>query len=181
MALAALLTTGCQYDPYTWTFTRREPKAADLVGRYVPTDETVAMLTNRMHYTHATTWIDLKQDGRFDAHAIPDCWMNSFGAPSNQFDHGQGNWHAEKHQDWWAVELEFDNALGITGVRDWTILITEADGSVTSKSGKASGFVTYAMLVGQRAPYTLHLTVGDPDSGIALQYRKENGPNRRLE
>ncbi len=97
--------------------------------------------------------------------------------PAGKFDNGEGKWDIEKKQDWWVVGLEFNNALGITSIKDWEVVVKNLDGTVTVESGRAGKFWTSIDLIGEQAPYILHLTVGDPDSGRALQYERIERPD----
>ena len=53
-----------------------------------------------------------------------------------------------KHQDWWAIDLNFTRANHSSDMR----------------------------LVGQKPPYLLNLTVGDPDAGTAMQFEEAVRP-----
>ncbi|MFZ4766873.1 MAG: hypothetical protein ACOYMN_18125 [Roseimicrobium sp.] len=145
------------------------------------TADTKKMVAERMNYPFGDSWIVLRPDGTFTLHDLPDCWATDFGEPKGKFDQGKGRWEVRKNLKWWAIGLMFDSAAGITSVKDWTLTITEKDGSVKKVNGKDRGYDTSPFLVGENPPYIIHFTVGDPDAGIGLQYQKSKEPNQTLQ
>ena len=151
LVIAALpLMVACQYDPYTAVFTSTRPEPSALVGTYTPTARTMAMI-KRTGYPPAESQIVLRADGTFLLERVPDWWLTDFGKPAGGFDSGSGKWSVTRSQEWWAIELDF-NSIQLHSKPD------------------LHGLVTYAMLVGQAPPYLLHLTIGDPDVGKAMQF-----------
>ena len=144
---------GCQFDPYTSVYTRTEPKAEDLVGVYVPDKATARFIAE--HYPAIGTSIVLSADGTIVLQNIPDCWKTLFGTFEGGFDSGTGRWKIQKHQEWWVL-----------GVDIWT------DG-FSSREHAHIGLTTEIFLVGEKPPYIIHLTIGDPDAGQALQFTRK--------
>lgn len=157
LILFASLLAGCQFDPYTSDYTTTKPLASNLVGVYVPTQKTQTYIQSMGNYPSVKMSITLFRDGTFNFNNIPDMWNTwgeSFGKFKGKFDSGSGQWSMRKGQDWWSVMLDFTSTTGFN-------------------SEKMKGrFVTSIMLVGEKPPYLLHLTVGDPDSGDAMQFEK---------
>jgi hypothetical protein len=168
-ATVTIFLIGCQFYP---CYTTKQPNPSDLVGVYQPTRATKKMLTQEMAYTNTDAYIILRSDGAFEMHKMPDCWLTRFGKPNNQYDFGQGCWTVRKKYSTWFIDLSFDDALGLTSVKDWQIKTTWKDGSITYQSGKASGFGAEAGLIGNQPPYRIYLTVGAPDSGIGLEFER---------
>jgi hypothetical protein len=151
VALAVLVSlTGCQWDPYTSVYTGKQPKPEDLVGMYVPDEATAHFIA--AHYSASEVSIVLSADGTINLHNIPDCWETPFGETEGGFDSGTGRWTIQKHQEWWVL-----------GVNIWT------DG-FSSRGHAHINLTTEIFLVGEKPPYIIHLTIGDPDAGNALQF-----------
>lgn len=155
LILALVILAGCQYDPYTSVYTTTQPKTNDVVGVYVPDTNTVALISKEGHYGPASPSITLLDDGTIIITNIPDWWL-TFGEPRGGFDSGRGTWSIQKHQDWWVLSVGFTD--------------TTQFASLTNKPG---GLGTEMMLVGEKPPYKIHLTVGDPDAGRGMEFEKK--------
>ncbi len=144
-----LLVSGCQYDPHAHLYTTKKPQTADVVGRYTLTSQTVtrdelAALQGR------PCAIDLRADGTFTATNVPPREIDSPG--TNFFDTlltGSGTWRID----------------GVGSVDDgvrplkthWGVYLD----SPTNKMQPVG-------LTGQKRPYGLIFTLGDPDTGAAM-------------
>ncbi|NJK28722.1 MAG: hypothetical protein HC851_09760 [Acaryochloris sp. RU_4_1] len=144
-----LLVQGCQYDPYTQLYTTEKPPAKSVVGSYTLTSQTLtpdglAALRGKV------CKIELRADGTFVATNVPP-WQSGFPA-TNFFDtliSGSGRWRID----------------GVGSIGDgqgpskthWGIYLN----SPTAKFEPLG-------LSGQKPPYGLIYTLGDPDSGEAL-------------
>jgi len=137
----AVIVAGCQYDPFTAVYTTKQPKAEDLVGWYVPTEETKRFITKEGHYPSVESSIALSADGTLTITNIPDWWLTPFGRPEGKFDSRRGKWTVQKHQDWWVIGVNLD-----------------------------PGFGTDLFLIGEKPPYKIHLIVGDPDEGRGMDF-----------
>ena len=73
--VASIVLVGCQYDPFTEVYTTKQPKAEDLVGLYVPSEETKAFIANEGHYSPAESSITFSADGSVSMTNIPDWWL----------------------------------------------------------------------------------------------------------
>jgi hypothetical protein len=137
----AIFFAGCQYDPFTAVYTTKQPKAEDLVGAYLPTEDTKKLITSQGHYPTIESAIVLSADGTVTMTNIPDWWQTPFGEPQGKFNSRRGNWTVQKHQEWWAVGLHLDPDFG-----------------------------TDLLLIGEKPPYTIHLIIGDPDQGRGMDF-----------
>ena len=156
--LLALVLSGCQCDPHTREYpaakTTPQPRVQDLAGTYLPTPETRDFIKNQGHYPSAKTFILLSRNGTFRFSNVPDCWHTESGDSRGLFDSGSGRWNVEKSQEWWDVGLDFTNTAGFHSEQ------------------LPNGLATFIQLSGQKPPYRLHLTVGDPDGGKALDFER---------
>jgi hypothetical protein len=143
--VASIVLVGCQYDPFTEVYTTKQPKAEDLVGLYVPSEETKAFIANEGHYSPAESSITLSADGSVSMTNIPDWWLTPFGESQGRFHSYHGRWTVQKHQDWWVVGVSLDDATG-----------------------------TEVFLIGEKAPYKIHIILGDPDGGRGMDFVRSN-------
>jgi hypothetical protein len=150
-----LILAGCQRDPYTSVYTTAQPRSNDLVGSYFPDVDTVALISKEGHYKTVSPSITLMNDGTIVITNIPDWWLTRSGEPGGGFDSGRGTWTVEKHQDWWAIGVGFDDTAQFS-------LLNRQPG----------GFATQMMLIGEKPPYRIHLTIGDPDAGMGMQFEE---------
>ena len=147
---------GCPHDPYAHSYTSAKPSESDLVGTYLLSEESSRLVAERGGYEKRPASIILEDKGVLRFANVPDWWNTSFGKPGGQFDSAVGRWKVERKQDrWWA--------LGITFPRE---------SPLASVGGSPVVFCAWIMLVGERPPYVLHLSIGDPDEGDAMQFVK---------
>ena len=145
-----VLLAGCQYDPFAHEFTSRRPVEDSVVGRYVPDDETLERLRTRFEIeVSSDAAFVLNSDKTFVAQYLPHCWFNTFDCVSGS-EAWKGSWALQQHQDWWTVALH-----------------------ITSRNSHPTSYHMPLMIRGEAPPYLLHLTIGDPDSGDALAFRRK--------
>ena len=151
LLLAVVLLAGCQYDPFAHEFTSRRPAEDSVVGRYVPDSASGARLRSRFKIEVSPfTELVLNSNGTFVARGLPNCWFSTFDCVTGS-DGWAGSWTLQQHQDWWAVALR-----------------------ITARNGeRMSSYHLPVMIRGERPPYLLHLTIGDPDSGDALAFQRQ--------
>jgi hypothetical protein len=154
IAVLAACLASCQHDPYTTNYTRKRPKT-DLCGTYVPDAATRELIAQVGHYPAAPTSITLLADGFLSIANVPDWWNTPFGESQGEFDSGTGGWNLQQHQQWWAISAHFGTTAHFASLQFRT-----------------DSFATEFMLVGQRPPYKLHLVVGDPDAGRAMEFER---------
>ena len=139
---------GCQYDPHGDIYTTTEPKVEDIVGTYVLDRFDLPMDTSKIH---CDVTVDLHVDGSFNATNIPpwgigEVHTNFFSLLSS----GNGKW--EK------------SALGTLdgSKRIWGAYLRTPDNRFHPVD-----------FTGDKPPYGLIFTLGDPDSGNAVLLKKK--------
>lgn len=147
-----LFLAACQYDPYTSEYTSHRPNDSDLPGEYVATVETRELIRNAHSYPACNPQVILHADHTFEIKDVPD-WFITEGDAGTKLVSGSGTWALQQHQEWWA--------LGI--------LFRESTGQSVFKGPFGMDF----MLVGEKPPYLVHMTIGDPDMGKAMQFQKQ--------
>jgi len=129
-------------------FAKNRPEQTDLVGKYIPTTDTLQFIRSEGGYEVIDISITLLQDGSFEMINMPDWWCEPFGESNGGFDSGRGKWQVAKRQEWWVIELDF------------------------SSENPPTGF-TSVPLVGEIPPYRLWFYVGDPDSGDVMIFESK--------
>lgn len=155
MPIAVLLLVACQYDPFAHEYTTRKPVEDTLIGRYVPDDESRERLRGRFKIElGSSSELLLRSDRTFLATHLPRCWSDVSDCVPGWED-WEGTWSLEQDQRWWAAGLH-----------------------ILSRNGKPENYRMPATLRGNAPPYILHLTIGDPDSGDALAFRRDPATSR---
>jgi hypothetical protein len=143
----ALLLTGCQYDPHADLYTTNEPNTDDIAGTYVLDKFDLPMDSSKAPHD---VEIEIRRDGTFTATNIPPWKMGE--ASTNFFSQllsGDGKWEKD------TVGTRSDSK------RIWGIDLRTPDNRFAP-----------AALTGEKPPYGLIFTLGDPDSGQAVLLRK---------
>jgi hypothetical protein len=155
LSFAAIgLLSGCPTNLDTPRYPTSQPAAVSLAGSYIPTAETKSLIVKAGGYGDKLSSIQLNADGTFRFENVPDWWRTDFGTPSGGFDSGGGTWKTAQHQGWWVLQLGF------------------SDTKQFSEPHRAEGMLTEANLIGQKAPYDLALTIGDPDQGREMRFSR---------
>jgi hypothetical protein len=151
----AILSIVCVCPSFeTEYFAQAQPKAADLVGTYVPTADTLDFVRKEGGYQVVEPIeIILKADGNFEMHHMPDWWRTEWGESEGGFDSGDGQWTVSKQQDWWDVEFQFKSREHFS-------------------EPVSNGFVTFIPIYGQAPPYKLWFYIGDPDGGDVMIFER---------
>ena len=157
LLLAALMLSACQRDSNPADYTLNAPEAKDLAGTYLPTTHTTELLRATGKYPVSNSSITLKADGTVTIVNVPDWWLSSFGEAKGKFDNGTGSWTIDKNKNWWLVVASFP-----TTTAQFTTSAVPVQGHVTAMLS----------LVGQDAPYTLQLSISDPNADLVMQYEK---------
>jgi hypothetical protein len=142
-----LLAAGCQHDPYAHLLTTVRPEPSEVVGRYTLVKQTVtagdlAALDGRLCV------VDLRADGTFSADRVPTVVDVPADNVFNTLVSVHGSWRVDSVGS-------VDN--GWSAKTHWGIYLD---------SGTA--MLVPAGLTGQKAPYGLIFTFGDPDGGKAM-------------
>jgi hypothetical protein len=152
----SLLLSSCLRDANPMNYTSGQPPMKELFGTYVPTERTMELLKATGKYSISDSSIKLKDDGTISIVNVPDWWLTSFGEAKGKFDNGHGTWIIDKNKNWWLIVASFPTTT-----------------AQFSSSVPTSGHVTAMLsLVGQKSPYTLQLSVSDPNADVAMQYQK---------
>jgi hypothetical protein len=149
--LLLAVSIACQYDPFAHEFTRVKPNAEELVGLYELDDESIEML-RRHNLAPPSSRLVLQHDGTFEISHVPTCWREASEC-SSALEGASGTWQVVKENEWWVVRLH------LLKIR-----------------GNATDYGMDANVRGDRPPLLLHFTVGDPDLGQALAFRKVQIP-----
>jgi len=149
IAMWLILTTGCQYDPYAGEMTTEQPKVKDVIGAYQFKEQNISQVHINKRGEKAT--IVLNADGTYQANNIP----NVFDLPDTAtctYISAKGKWKISE----------------IGGVERWSGLKPEWGITLTSidKNLENIGFT------GEKAPYGLMVTFGDPDEGTVMRFEK---------
>jgi hypothetical protein len=146
----AMMLTGCQYDPFAHEYTTMKPVENKLIGQYSPDAETRDRVGSQLNIqVDPACELVLNADHTFSAKNLPRCWFPPKGSDClpGKTD-VSGDWSLRQRGEWWSVDLNAHLQPG--GVmKTWNVP---------------------ALVRGDRPPYILHLTIGDPDSGNALAF-----------
>ena len=147
--LTLLFSIGCQYNPHANLLTTTEPREENIVGTYIldryylPGNRTLPNTDIR---------VELRPDGTFTAINVPP-W--NFGEPDENFlsafKSGEGNW-----------EKSVIGRLDPGSRKIWGVYLRTRDDQFHP-----------ANITGDKPPYGLIFTLGDPDSGHAILLKKE--------
>jgi hypothetical protein len=152
-AVLSLLLAACQHDPFAHAYSRRQPEFADLTGEYCLAFQTLDPSLDSVPSAKATgpfgrSSLTLQPDGTFVALDFP-AWLGEGHDTLQSLDTFTG---------WWNVGTIGGVSDGETATPIWGLRL-DADGRDT----------TWAHLVGESAPYTIHFRFGDPDAGNVMQ------------
>lgn len=147
--ILTVLVLACQYDPHGNLYTTTNPKEEDIPGTYIlyrydlPTDIIIE---------HNNVKLTLFPDGTFKGINIPP---NTLSSPDKNFFStllsGDGEW-----------KLGTIGTLGPGQKKIWGVYLRDSEDRFHSPS-----------LTGEKAPYGLIFTLGDPDTGDAVILRKQ--------
>jgi hypothetical protein len=148
-----LLLGGCQYNPWANGFFTGRAADNDLVGTYlIDADQQKRTFrigpSNSIFPINQSARIVLSGDHRAEFIGVPET-MGWQPCSVNGF----GSWRISKNDTFTTI------TAGVTN---------------NDPSSPCNGEVGYElMLYGQKPPYKLHITIGDPDSGDAIQFEKQ--------
>ncbi len=144
-----LLAQGCQYDPYAHLYTTEKPQTADVAGLYMLASQTVTQ-GGLAAFQGKPCLIYLQADGTFTATNVPPWELGSTG--TNFFSSlltASGTWRIDSVGS-------IDNGNGSLKTH-WGVYLDSPSAKI-----KPVG------LTGQKPPYGLIFTLGDPDGGEAM-------------
>lgn len=126
-------------------FARQKPLEADLVGRWVPTVQTLTDMRSYGGYAISTHELVLNADKTFSIKNMPDWWATDFGESKKGFQSASGKWALSS----------------AAGGRDWGIDL------VVGTSG-----IGFVHIRNQKPPYMIHIGIGDPDNGHFMLFER---------
>ncbi len=157
--LAFVSLVGCQYDPWADRFLTRQPAERDVVGLYT-VDQASLQRTIKLPMTGTVLKINSS------AHILlsPDHKAEFFHVPETINDDqscsitGRGTWRFGKNVSYIVVWAD----------------IADEEPDNRCKDAFTGKFAEELNLYGEKPPYKLHVTIGDPDLGDAIQFERRN-------
>lgn len=153
-----IIWSGCQYDPYYYSYLRSEPPAEEICGIWVVDTERTTwrkakafLQAGLLDPKHGC--LELESNGLFKLEGLPNFWSAAQRVivPENS---GSGRWTLEQDQNGiWYVDLSIEE--------------------VNDKAVKHEGDMVLFRREG--LDYFLHITIIDPDSGEALVMKRREG------
>ena len=148
---------GCQHDPWADQFLKSQPAESDLVGTYRVDSDTLA---RPISIRIGTKTLSISQDERIVLSA--DHKAQFFHVPEVQESatrtcvvSSAGSWELGRNDEYFVINLK--------------ILLKDY---LRSVDGCEETYYGQLMLYGKRPPYKFHITIGDPDSGDAIQFQR---------
>lgn len=154
-----LALAGCQHDPFADGFLTRQPAERDVVGWY-GVDHASMQRIIKLPMSGARVSIDpaahivLSADHKAEFFAVPDELDGSLSCSVT----GHGTWNLGRNDRFIVVR---------------TIIVDE-EPTDRCRHRFTANFGNELHLYGERPPYRLHVTLGDPDSGDAVQFERRN-------
>ena len=148
--LLLYLLAGCQYDPHAHLYTTHKPAKRDVAGHYFLSNQTITD-EGLSALKGMSCTIDLRNDGTFTVNRVPPDIQNS---PSqelfNKLVSGSGTWN-----------IDFIG-VGSGETTYWGIQFDSQTYNIHS-----------AHLTGEKPPFGLIFTLGDPDSGYSMIFERD--------
>lgn len=147
------MLTACQHDPWANEFLTKQPLERDLVGTYaVDADSQRRQITlpmsNAPFPVSSSGRIVLSSDHKAVLTRVPEYDGEKPCSLS-----GHGSWELGRNDRYAVVNVQVQNE---------------------DMGGGCRGQLGFQLMVfGDKPPYKLHITIGDPDSGDAVQFEKQ--------
>lgn len=154
LSCLSCIPTGCQYDPWASGFLTAKPNEREIVGNYLIDADSQNRriklpMSNQLLPIIPSAQIMLTSDHKAEFVDVPEEEHGQYPCSVT----GHGSWNVEKHDNFYEVRANITNETA---------------------SGRCKGQFGYElMLYGRKPPYKLHITIGDPDSGDAVQFAKQ--------
>jgi len=151
----ALGLIGCQHDPWAEGFLTVQPAENDVAGTYVidanSQKRTIKLpqKNSALHIDHSAQVI-LSTDHKAEFFRVPEEYRGEAACSVT----GRGSWRLGKNDNFSVVRASIVNE--------------------DPNSPCKGDFAYELMLYGNKAPHKLHITIGDPDSGDAVQFEKQH-------
>ena len=156
--LAFVSLAGCQHDPWADRFVTRQLAERDVAGLYA-IDQASLQRTIKLPMSGSVLKINpsahilLSQDHSAEFFEIPDAIDGKLQCSVT----GRGTWRLGKNDRYTVI---------------WVQITDQESNSQCSET--FSKFGDQINLYGDKPPYRLHVTIGDPDSGDAVQFERRN-------
>jgi hypothetical protein len=144
---SVMCVAGCQHDPHAHRYATEKPPLRELVGTYVLKSETL-LQSDLAELSGRACIVELHVDGTFRAENVPLRELKSAGPGFfGKLRSGSGKWRVDPVGT-------VDNGWQVKTV--WGVYLD------------SPARFTPAHIAGQRPPYSLIFSLGDPDSGEVL-------------
>jgi hypothetical protein len=157
LVVSLVLLVGCQYDPWADRFLTAQPSEQNVAGTYViDADSQKRNIKLPLAQNNGTVPIDasaqivLSGDHEAQFIHVPEDYRGKDACSVT----GRGSWQLDKNNNFSVVRASIVNE--------------------EPNSPCKGDFAYELMLYGKRSPYKLHITIGDPDSGDAVQFEKQH-------
>lgn len=127
------------------SFAKTKPGLSDMVGKYIPTANTLELMRDNGYYAVNDISVTLSADNTFTMTNMPDWWNTDFGVSRGGFDSGNGQWSIIEDQEWWSLSLDFDSRIDFNSEKS------------------LEEFITIIPIAKNKPPYQLWFYIGDPD------------------
>jgi hypothetical protein len=149
-----LLLLGCQHDPWANRFATAQPSEKEVAGTYVVDADSQKRrinlpMTNSVLPIDASARIVLSNDHTAAFVNVPEHYQGTKPCSVT----GRGSWTLGRNDRFSVVRARISNE--------------------ETNSPCKGDFGYELMLYGKKSPYKLHVTIGDPDHGDAVQFEKQ--------
>lgn len=169
LLIAIWLVSGCQHDPYADWFIKQQVSDEAILGTYVVTDDTIRhFATKKFSFVHGET-IQVGRDAKIVVTGDHKIYFSSvpLDALNDQVCvlSGDGVWELAKNDDFTIVQVSLGKSYAGR----------KMPGCPDGEFGFQLNLFDDSLLHwrSHREYPVLHLTVGDPDSGDALQFQRQ--------
>ena len=109
LILALVFGGSCQWDPYSFQYTKTKPNLSDIIGVWEATDETRRFIESK-GYPSSDYKVEVEGSGKFQLVDIPDFWRDAggFGLGNGNLESHGGEWELEEHQGTWGLDLRIE-------------------------------------------------------------------------
>ena len=146
--------SGCQYDPWAQGFLKKQPEESNVVGTYKVDADTLA---RHISVPNTKSALQISPNAEIVLSADHKASLSQVPSVSDNvcFVSGSGSWRWGRNDDYAVIDVQIER-------KDY------------QESRDKCGATYYGQLnlYGNKPPYKLHVTLGDPDGGEAVQFDK---------
>jgi hypothetical protein len=156
--VAAFILSGCQFDPWADNFLTHQPAEQDVVGFYAVDQASLQRtidlpMSGSPFKINPLARIHLAADHKAEFFSVPEA-LDDLQCTVT----GRGTWRLVKNDSFIVVLVQ----------------IADEEPNSKCRNTFSTNYGNEFNLYGARPPYKLHLTIGDPDSGDAVQFERHN-------